>query len=51
VATVVAMVADGMSPDEIVSAYPEFERADVAEAFRYAAEVVREREPPIETLA
>ena len=51
VATVVAMVADGMSPDEIVAAYPDLERADVAEALRYAAEAVRERELPITTVA
>lgn len=51
VATVVAMVADGMSPDEIVAAYPDLERADVAEALRYAAEAVRERELPIKTVA
>lgn len=51
VATVVAMVADGMSPDEIVAAYPDLERADVAEALLYAAEAVRERELPIKTVA
>ena len=51
VATVVAMVADGMSPDEIVAAYPDLESADVAEALRYAAEAVRERELPIKTVA
>lgn len=51
VATVVAMVADGMSPNEIVTAYPDLEIADVAEALRYAAEAVRERELPIKTVA
>ncbi len=51
VATVVAMVADGMSPDEIVAAYPDLERADVTEALLYAAEAVRERELPIKTVA
>ena len=51
VATVVAMVADGLSTDEIVAAYPDLERADVAEALRYAAEAVRERELPIKTVA
>jgi uncharacterized protein (DUF433 family) len=51
VSTVVAMVADGMSPDEIVAAYPDLERADVAEALRYAAEAVRERELPLKTVA
>jgi uncharacterized protein (DUF433 family) len=46
VATVVAMVADGMSHDEILAAYPDLEREDITEALRYAAEAVREREPP-----
>lgn len=48
VATVVGMVADGMSEHEIVGAYPDLEAEDVREAIRYAAEAVRERElPPI----
>ena len=46
-ATVVAMVADGMSADEILSAYPDLEREDVSEALQYAAEAVRERELPL----
>lgn len=47
VATVVAMVADGMTEAEILSAYPDLEREDLAEALRYAAEAVRERELPL----
>lgn len=47
VATVVAMVADGMTVEEIVAELPELETADVAEALRYAAEAVRERELPL----
>ena len=47
VATVVAMVADGMTETEILTAYPDLERDDVAEALRYAAEAVRERELPL----
>lgn len=47
VATVVAMVADGMTVDEILEDLPELEAEDVAEALRYAAEAVRERELPI----
>ena len=47
VATVVGMVADGMSTDEIVSAYPDLEPDDVREALQYAAEAVRERELPL----
>ena len=47
VATVVGMVADGMSHEEILAAQPDLEAADVEEALRYAAEAVRERELPI----
>ena len=47
VATVVGMVADGMTEAEILSAYPDLERDDLAEALRYAAEAVRERELPL----
>lgn len=51
VATVVAMVADGMSVNEIVGAYPDLEPEDIAEALRYAASAVRERELPLRTSA
>ena len=47
VATVVAMVADGMITSEILSAYPDLEAADIQEALQYAAEAVRERELPL----
>ena len=47
VATVVGMVADGMSVQEILKAYPDLEREDISEALRYAAEAVREREIPV----
>jgi uncharacterized protein (DUF433 family) len=47
VATVVAMVADGMTIPEIVADLPELEAEDVAQALRYAAEAVRERELPL----
>jgi uncharacterized protein (DUF433 family) len=47
VATVVGMVADGMSSSEILDAYPDLERADIAEALHYAAEAVRERSLPL----
>jgi uncharacterized protein (DUF433 family) len=46
VATVVAMVSDGMAPDEILRAYPDLESEDIREALRYAAEAVRERAFP-----
>ena len=47
VATVVAMVADGMSVEEIVTELPDLVTDDVTEALRYAAEAVRERELPL----
>ena len=47
VATVVEMVADGMSEVEILRAYPDLEPEDIHEALRYAAAAVREREIPL----
>ncbi len=47
VATVVGMVADGMTTADILEAYPDLEAADIQEALRYAAEAVRERELPL----
>jgi uncharacterized protein (DUF433 family) len=47
VATVVDMVADGMSEAEILQAYPDLEAPDITEALRFAAEAVRERELPL----
>nr|WP_256465809.1 DUF433 domain-containing protein [Conexibacter sp. S30A1] len=47
VATVVGMVAEGMTETEIVEAYPDLEATDVREALRYAAETARERELPL----
>jgi uncharacterized protein (DUF433 family) len=47
VATVVSLVADGLSEDEILRSHPDLEREDIREALRYAAEAVRERELPL----
>jgi uncharacterized protein (DUF433 family) len=47
VATVVGMIAEGMTSDEVLDAYPDLELGDVQEALRYAAEAVRERELPL----
>jgi uncharacterized protein (DUF433 family) len=47
VATVVGMVADGMTEGEIPRAYPDLELEDLREALRYAAEALRERELPL----
>ncbi|MBM4033972.1 MAG: DUF433 domain-containing protein [Planctomycetes bacterium] len=47
VATVVGMVADGMSSAEILNAYPDLEREDIQEALRFAAEALQERVLPL----
>jgi len=47
VATVVSMVADGMTEAEILEAYPDLEAPDIREALQFAAEAVRERELPL----
>ena len=47
VAAVVGMVADGMTPEEILAAYPDLEAEDIRQALLYAADAVRERELPL----
>ena len=47
VATVIGMIADRMTEEEILAAYPDLERQDIHEALRYAADAVRERELPL----
>lgn len=47
VATVVGMVADGLSEAEILEAYPDLTADDTHEALRFAAEVARERALPL----
>jgi uncharacterized protein (DUF433 family) len=51
VATVVGMVADGMTEEEILKAFPDLVREDIREALQFAAEAVRERELPLVTVA
>lgn len=51
VASVVAMVADGMSFEEILAEHPDLELEDIREALHYAAEAVTERELPLRTSA
>jgi uncharacterized protein (DUF433 family) len=43
VASVVAMVADGRSTDEILAEHPDLEAEDIREALRYAALAVSDR--------
>ncbi len=47
VATVVSMVAEGMSRKEILEDYPYLEDGDITEALQFAAQAVRERTLPL----
>lgn len=47
VATVVGMVAEGMSTDEIVAEFPQLDPEDIRTALRFAAAAVDERELPL----
>lgn len=47
VAAVVDMVAAGMTPGEILVDFPDLETEDIAEALRYAAAALRERQLPL----
>ena len=47
VATVVAMIADGMSADEVIDELPDLTADDIAAALHYAADAVRERQLPL----
>ncbi len=46
VATVLAMVADGMTEEEILAAYPDLEREDIREALHYAADARARKSVP-----
>ena len=47
VATVIAMLGDGMTSEEILAEHPDLEPADITEALKYAALAVQERELPL----
>jgi uncharacterized protein (DUF433 family) len=49
VATVVALVAEGLTTDAILKEYPDLQAEDIREALRYAAEALQERAVPIPT--
>ena len=51
VATVVGMIADCMTPDEIVAELPPLELNDVSAALRFAADAVADREIPLQPTA
>ena len=44
VATIVGMVAEGMTVEEILDAYPDLEKEDIQESLHYAADAVRQRD-------
>lgn len=47
VSTVIGMLADGMTWDEVLEAYPDLEAQDIEQALGYAAQAVRERSLPL----
>ena len=51
VATVIAMIADGMGTEEILAEHPGLTAEDIRESLLYAAEAVRERELPLRRTA
>jgi uncharacterized protein (DUF433 family) len=51
VATVLAMLADGMRTEDIVAEHPGLTSEDIHECLLYAAEAVRERELPLRLTA
>ncbi len=51
VATVVSMIADGMTNEEILTAYPDLQKEDIREALYFAAVSVKEKQIPIQLSA
>lgn len=51
VSMLMRMLAEGMSSEEILHAYPDLELEDIREALRYAADALHERQLPITTKA
>ena len=47
VATVIEMMADGMTSRDILGAFPDLEAGDIDEALQFAADAVRERQLPL----
>ena len=50
-ATVVGMIANGMTPAEVVAELPPLELDDVVAALRHAADAVADREIPLQPTA
>jgi uncharacterized protein (DUF433 family) len=51
VATVVGMLADGMTEDEILGDFPQLDSEAIRESLRYAAAALRERAIPLKASA
>jgi uncharacterized protein (DUF433 family) len=51
VATVVGMIANGMTADEVIAELPPLELENVAAALRFAADAVADREIPLQPTA
>ena len=51
VSLVLNLVANGMSSQEIIEAYPYLEAEDVAESLKYAAWLAEERVHPLEPVS
>jgi uncharacterized protein (DUF433 family) len=47
VATVLRLLAGGLSEDQILAEYPDLEREDIRECLRFAAAAAMERELPL----
>ena len=51
VATVLGMLADGMTTEQVITELPPLELDDIAAALRYAADTVSDREIPLQQTA
>ncbi len=51
VATVLGMLADGMTAEQIITELPPLEPEDISAALRYAADTVSDREIPLQQTA
>jgi len=51
VATVISLIASGMTMEEILKEYPDLEAKDIKEALEFAAEAVREQQLPLVGIA
>ncbi len=47
VATIIGLLADEMTYEEILKAYPDLEQEDINQALRFAAYMTKEKEIPI----